>query len=89
MQDVILDAQYSTTMISPTRPPTENCQINYGIGGSLFKFDISPYTALTAVPTLTIQNSLIREFRYEFNSLVDFNDYAGKVVIKTSTFEQF
>jgi hypothetical protein len=74
-------------MISPARPPTENCQINYGIGGSLFKFDISPYTALTTVPTLTIQNCLIREFRFEFNSLVDFNDYAGNVVIKSSTFE--
>jgi len=89
LQDVIIDAQWSNSAVSPTRPPTENCQINYGIGGSLFKFDISPYTGLTSVPTLTIKNSLIREFRFEFNSLVDFNDYAGKVVIESSTFEQF
>ena len=33
---------------------TENCLINYGIGGSFFKFDIGRYTALTAPPTLTI-----------------------------------
>ncbi len=49
----------SYTMISPSRAPTENCQINYGIGGSLFKFDISPFTALTGPPTLLIDVILI------------------------------
>jgi hypothetical protein len=28
-------------------------------------------------------------FRYEFNSFIEMNDYAGKVVIKNSKFDSF
>jgi hypothetical protein len=38
---------------------TENCLINYGIGGSFFKFDIGRYTSLTAPPTLTINVKIL------------------------------
>lgn len=58
-------------------------------GHYLFYFGFDIEGSSTVPGTLTIQNSIFRNFLYDFTSLIGLNDGNGHIVITNSTFEKF
>ncbi len=59
------------------------------VGNGLFHMAHSQNSALTAPPSLTIHNSIFRNFLFEMNSLVDFTLKGGVVSVTDSQFLNF
>ncbi|CDW84063.1 UNKNOWN [Stylonychia lemnae] len=56
-------------------PPNDECQLP--IGTSFIQFDISSQTLLQSPQTLQLNNVEFNNFIYDFNTLIELNDFGG------------
>ncbi|CDW77598.1 UNKNOWN [Stylonychia lemnae] len=64
--------------------PNDQCHLP--IGGSLIQFDITSQTSLTSPQTLLLQNVIFENFVYDFNALIELNDFGGQITLINTSF---
>ncbi|CDW87732.1 UNKNOWN [Stylonychia lemnae] len=64
--------------------PNDQCHLP--IGGSLIQFDISSQTSLGSPQTLILQNVGFENFAYDFNTIIELNDFGGHITLINTSF---